>query len=132
MVEVEPIVSEFYDYLDKGKLMGLKCKKCGSYEFPPAPVCQKCGGSDMEWAELSGDGELLFFTVIESLPEPRFADLVPNVVGSVRMREGPGFTGIVWGLDVERPEEELKKCPRKVKAEIREVAGVKIVTFAVV
>ena len=47
-------VDKFADYLQKGKLMGTKCKKCGERYFPPRAACLKCLTDTTEWIEYSG------------------------------------------------------------------------------
>ncbi|MCD6203855.1 MAG: hypothetical protein J7I99_05820, partial [Methanophagales archaeon] len=59
---------EYEEALSNGKLVGLKCLSCGKITCHPMPVCQWCSSRDMERVELSGEGELLTFTVIRVAP----------------------------------------------------------------
>lgn len=54
MRTMQPVTKMWYDYLNEGKLMGLKCEHCGQMEFPPVPVCNTCGKHEMEWAPITG------------------------------------------------------------------------------
>ncbi|UCC59977.1 MAG: hypothetical protein JSV02_09635, partial [Dehalococcoidia bacterium] len=56
--------ASFYQYLAEKRLMGSKCKQCGALYLPPHPICTKCHGDDMEWAEMKGNGKLAAFTSI--------------------------------------------------------------------
>ena len=49
-------VSPFVDYLEKGKIMTTKCKKCSNVYFPPKADCPQCMSSDVEWLEITGKG----------------------------------------------------------------------------
>ena len=60
---MEPIVKKWYDGLNEGKLLGLKCKRCGTVEFPPFPVCNTCSCTDLEWIEISGEGMMDSFAM---------------------------------------------------------------------
>lgn len=51
--DMEPIVKKYYDGLEKGKILGRRCKKCGHIEFPPYLCCNACGGLDTEWVTMN-------------------------------------------------------------------------------
>ena len=80
-------VDKFADYLQKGKLMGTKCKKCGETYFPPRADCLKCMNDKFEWIEYSGKGTLNSFTTIYAAPKG-FEDIIPYTLGVVDLEEG--------------------------------------------
>lgn len=51
--DMEPIVKKYYDGLEKGKILGRRCKKCGHIEFPPYLCCNTCGCLDTEWVTMN-------------------------------------------------------------------------------
>jgi len=53
---------KFWEGIKEGKIYTTKCKKCGKLYFPPVGDCANCLSSDMEWVELSGEGEIETFT----------------------------------------------------------------------
>lgn len=55
-------VNDFIDYLAQGKVMGTRCKKCGTKHFPPVADCAECLSSDVEWFEVTGTGSLISFS----------------------------------------------------------------------
>ncbi len=62
-----PVASKFFRVLkESGKLLAIKCRKCGKVLFPPRSVCADClvemTVDDM--VELSGEGSLDGFTVV--------------------------------------------------------------------
>ena len=80
-------VSEFAQYLKDGHLMGSRCKKCGSFSFPPQADCGKCMSGDFEFTEVSGKAKLHTFTKIVAAPTG-FDDVAPYTVGVVDLEEG--------------------------------------------
>ena len=100
--------ASFYRFLADGKLMASKCKRCESLYVPPHPICTKCHGDEMEWAEMRGDGKLAAFTSIAVGPtftvEEGYDRNNPYVVGIVELDEGPKISGRIRGLDAMKPE----------------------------
>jgi uncharacterized OB-fold protein len=64
----ETKASDFLSYLEKGKVMATRCRRCGTNYFPPRMDCPKCVGSDVEWFEIKGNGKLLTYTVVNYGP----------------------------------------------------------------
>lgn len=69
------------------RLEGAECKGCGAIHFPPKAVCDRCGGRDFEAKGLSGEGELIAFTIIR-YPPKGFEDQAPYAIGIVQLKEG--------------------------------------------
>ncbi len=131
---MESMVVRFYRELGKGKIYGVKCKKCGHFIFPPKAGCEKCGAHKMEWKLISGDGMLYHFSS-GNLPPMKFAKYHPYSYGVIELKEGPAFLTQIEGLDVksvEAIEAQNKKMPMKVKAKVKKMAGMNIVVFRVV
>ena len=58
-----------YDkFLIEEKLMGSRCKECGTRFVPPRSICESCYSSEMEWVEMTGKGKLAAFTCISIAP----------------------------------------------------------------
>jgi uncharacterized OB-fold protein len=64
----ETKASDFLSYLEKGKVMATRCRRCGTNYFPPRMDCPKCVGSDVEWFEIKGNGKLVTYTVVNYGP----------------------------------------------------------------
>ena len=129
----ESIVRKFYAELKKGKFWGQKCKKCGSWNFPPKGSCKACGSFDIELKEISGEGKLIQYSV-GGLPAKKFVDYAPYAYGVIKLKEGPVFLTQVRGvpMDIDGIAEwNLKKLPVDVKAKVANVAGMDIVIFEV-
>lgn len=61
-------VNDFVGYLEKGKLMGTKCKTCGKCYFPPRADCCVTLDSNMEWFEVTGTGKLVTYSTLRFAP----------------------------------------------------------------
>lgn len=98
MVEqAPPTIESFYKYIAEGKLMGVKCKKCGKVMVPPKPLCDNCMTREVEWVQLKGEGEVISYTVIH-VPPTQFASMAPYAVAVVKLDEGPKIPGIIKGV----------------------------------
>ena len=84
-------------------LGGSRCGNCGTVYFPPRLVCPKCPQhrstiEKMAPFQLSGEGEVLSFTVVHD-PAEGFEMQVPYVLALVRTVEGPVLTGQIVDLE---------------------------------
>ena len=61
-------VNNFMDHLEKGSIMGTRCKDCGLVFFPPRADCYQCLASNIEWFEVLGTGKLLTYSKLEYAP----------------------------------------------------------------
>ena len=108
-MEERPISTiSFHRFLDEDKLMGSKCKKCGTLFSPPRPICFKCFGMEMEWVELKGKGKLATFTSITVGPrwmiEQGYDRTHPYCSGVVELEEGVKIDARIEGVDAANPE----------------------------
>jgi len=71
--------NDFIGYLEKGKVMGTRCKGCAAIYFPPRSDCFRCLDSNMEWFEVSGTGRLLSFSELKYGPVG-FEDDLPYTI----------------------------------------------------
>lgn len=121
----------FYDGLAKGKIIGIKCSKCGKYTFPPLPACRECRSRNIKFVEMSGEGKLFYYSKT-MLPALKFAKEPPAAYGLVQLREGPVFFTKINNANIssnEKIKEGNEKLPLSVKAKITKAVGMNIVTF---
>ena len=96
-------VNDFVDYLEKGKVMGTRCKDCGLVFFPPRADCYQCLKSDMEWIEVSGTGKLLSYSKLEYAPVG-FEDDLPYSIALLDYGDYKVFGRIAGDM----PEEDIE------------------------
>jgi uncharacterized OB-fold protein len=100
-------VSRFYlDMVNKGKIMGTRCEKCGKTYLPPYPDCPDCLGRTT-WIEMPTNGTIEVFTVCYTQPS-HFKRKLPYVIAYVRL-EGADtlLPGVVEG-EIDKVEEGAK------------------------
>jgi uncharacterized OB-fold protein len=79
------------------RLVMPRCRDCGHYHFYPRTLCPKCSSAQLEWTPCSGEAAVYSFTVIHRAPSPAFAALVPYVVATVKLAEGPHLMTNITG-----------------------------------
>lgn len=92
------ITKQWYDYLEEGRLMGLRCKKCGAVHFPPFPICRECSGTDMEWVEISGEGHLDEIALVTA-PDQWFEQYAPYYYAYAHVAEGSVFESMLVNVE---------------------------------
>ena len=105
-MEYKLTFKDFNEALKGNKLLGLKCKECGTITVPPKMVCRKCASPDLEVVELKGTGKIQTFTTCNVAPEGR-EDEVPYVILLVELDEGPWIMGNLTGIDPKTTTVEL-------------------------
>lgn len=116
---MEAITKKWYNYLEEGKFMGLKCKRCGAVHFPPFPICRECSGMDMEWVAVSGDAEMDEVALV-AVPDHWFNEWAPYYFAYAHTAEGSAFDSMVFGFegDGEAVFEQYKNAGGKLKLKL--------------
>lgn len=89
---------QYNEALKQDKLLGLKCKKCGTITVPPKMVCRKCASPDLEVMQLGGSGKIRTFTVVNVASEGREGE-VPYIISMVELDEGAWIMGNLTGIE---------------------------------
>jgi len=100
----ETKAAEFVAYLEQGKIMYTKCKKCNRSYFPPRMDCSSCYSSEMEWHEIVGTGRLITFSTTV-IPPTGFEDYAPYTVAVVQFGDGVKVFG--W-LTKDTPPKDIR------------------------
>ena len=83
----ESKAANFLTYLEQGKVMATRCKKCETSYFPPQVDCPKCLSNDMEWFQVKGRGKLLTYGVVNYGPLG-FEDKAPYTLAVGEFEKG--------------------------------------------
>ena len=108
-MDVTPFNDISYErFLNKEKLMGSRCQKCGTLFLPPRAICIKCHNTKMDWIEMKGKGKLAAFTSISIGPlfmiREGYDRKHPYVSGVVELEEGVKVVARIEGVDGSKPE----------------------------
>lgn len=84
---------------DVGKLHLQCCDACDLFFFPPRVLCPHCGGSEVKWCRVSGDGTVYASTTVRSSGsgEP------DHNVAVIELDEGPRIMSTVQGASSADP-----------------------------
>ena len=78
---------EYWRGCQRHELLMQQCKECGTYRFPPVPMCHICNSMISEWSKASGKGKIYSWFVVHQATHPDFADDVPYAVVLVVLDE---------------------------------------------
>ena len=112
--------ASFNTYLTKEKkLVGVRCRACGTLSPEPRPMCHSCHWRDMEWYEFSGKGKLSTFTCISIVPahmmEKGYGRDNPYCTGVVELKEKARVVARLKGVDSINPDTIKVGLPVKVE-----------------
>lgn len=97
---VTPDNERFWSALAEGRLELQVCGGCGKARYPVAPVCPYCHSAAAAWRPMSGEGTIFSFVRYHRSYLPEFADVMPYVVATVQLAEGPRLFGRLIGREV--------------------------------
>lgn len=80
-----PELLPFLQACQEGRLVLPRCAQCGRHQWPPRPLCRRCGGDDFVQAEVAGRATLYSWMTAFRAPLPDLADDVPYTVGIVTL-----------------------------------------------
>lgn len=108
MSELAFTTTAYNQFLGQHKLMGSRCVKDGQVFLPPRALCPQDFGSEMEWVEFSGRGQLAAFSIIYIGPshmiEAGYNRKNPYCTAIIELEEGPKISAQLLGVDVLHPE----------------------------
>ena len=76
------------------RLVGGKCKKCGTVNFPVKKICTNCGGTEFEEHRIARRGKVLTYVVAHRMPPGVQA---PIALAIIETEDGARMTG--WSTD---------------------------------
>lgn len=83
------LTEPYWQAAQRGELKLPRCEACAQFHFYPRASCPHCGSQKLVWHNVSGNGEVYSFTVVDRAPSKGFEALVPYVVAVVALAEGP-------------------------------------------
>lgn len=133
MYQLRPILKTYYDALEEGRVLGLKCNDCRSVVWRPLPTCQSCGGTDLDWYDL-GDEALIDEIILDDTSLA--ADYTftkanqyfvnkdePYCICVGHFAEGVVFHAALYGVTLDNVDELRSRMPLPAKVEFMEMDG---------
>ena len=111
---------DYNEALKENKLLGLKCKSCGTISATPRMVCRKCKSTDLDIVQLKGTGKIRTFTAVYVAAEGREPEL-PYTILLVELDEGPWLMGNLDGIEPDKTSMDL--IGKKVKMGVQVFPG---------
>ena len=91
----------FFEACARGELIVQGCATCGHRQFYPRRWCLRCDGTDLRWVSVSGDAELVTYSVVRRAPSAAHKNRVPYAIGIVKLPEGPQMMASIVDLDID-------------------------------
>jgi hypothetical protein len=91
----------FFEACARGELTVQGCATCGHRQFYPRRWCLECDGTDLGWVPVSGEGELITYSVVRRAPSVAHRDRVPYVIGMVKLIEGPQMMASIVDVEID-------------------------------
>ncbi|MBS0280031.1 MAG: OB-fold domain-containing protein [Proteobacteria bacterium] len=120
MANSAPVVTLYdrpmWQSLERQSMQLQKCDACGTFRYPPGPVCADCLSLAYTWTDISGQGKIASWVVFH---KQYFADHVPpyNAI-AVRLDEGPILVSNLIG-----PEPKESWIGKRVVIAYRQIEG---------
>lgn len=92
--------------LKENRLLGLKCKYCGTITCPPQMTCAQCTKTGFDIVVLKGRGKIITFTTTNVAPLGREVE-APYTIVMVELAEGPWIVGNLIDTDPSLADMEL-------------------------
>ena len=99
-----PRSEPFWEALKAHRIDIQRCDACGHWIFFPRLHCPKCFSQSLSWTTVSGEGELLTYTLSRVPTLAELADELPQKLAVVKLDEGPHINTTLVGL----AEDEIK------------------------
>ena len=91
----------FWDAAAQHRLVAACCGKCGTFRMPPTPFCPACRSQHIEWRELSGDGSVYSYTIVQREIFKGMENHLPYVPAVIELDGAPGVRLISNVVDAE-------------------------------
>ena len=86
-IPVDEVTAPWWDATRERRLTIQRCRECGHLQHYPRALCTGCGGTDLDFTDVSGLGTVDSHTLVHRAPRPGLE--TPYVVARVRLAEGP-------------------------------------------
>jgi len=100
-------ISDWRYRIERYRLIGARCRGCGSVYYPKRSKCIKCGSSDLEDFELPKRGRVVEYTIVRLLPD-RYNRFHPYAVALIELDDGIRIYGQLTDVDLDKIHEGME------------------------
>ena len=79
----------YWDACHNHQLKIQRCADCQHYQFYPRIICTQCMSERLDWVEVSGQAQIISYTVVARAVAKAYEMDVPYIVALVALDEGP-------------------------------------------
>lgn len=95
-----PEIKDWRNRVERYRLVGSICNKCGKRYYPKRAICRVCGSRDLSDIQLPERGKLVTYTIIRVPPE-KYKRYAPYVVGVVELEDGTRIMAQITDVELE-------------------------------
>jgi uncharacterized OB-fold protein len=75
----------FWDACAEHRLVAACCSQCQTYRMPPSPFCHNCQSQEIDWKELSGEGIIYSFSIVDHAVIASVKECLPYVPAVIEL-----------------------------------------------
>ena len=92
------LTAPFWEATARGQLVIQRCTTCGRFVWTPQLACRDCLTETLEWAPVSGRGNIYSFVVMHRAATPAFS--APYAIVVVELEEGVRILSDMVEVDI--------------------------------
>lgn len=89
-IDTSPWTAPFWAAAADHRLVVARCADCGQYRMPPTPFCPNCRSQRIDWTQITGDGTLYSYTIVERAIIPDMTGNLPYVPAIIAFAQAGG------------------------------------------
>jgi uncharacterized OB-fold protein len=111
LVEPTPVSAPFWDSLAENRICIQYSPSAEKYVFYPRVLSPGTLHDDLEWREITGNGTLYSFTVVDRPPVPEWVDTLPQLLAIIEWDEGPRVSTELVDVETDHLEIGMRVRP---------------------
>lgn len=115
----------FWDACNEDRLLIQNCSACDRMQFPPELACAKCGSSELDWREVSGNGRVNGYCVMYDSRVRLLQADQPFNIAVIELKDDPDIK-MFSHLPGTKPNEVTIGASVMVEFQVTEATGQKV------
>lgn len=115
----------FWDACNEDRLLIQNCSACDRMQFPPEQACAKCGSSELDWREVSGNGRVNGYCVMYDSRVRLLQADQPFNIAVIELEDDPDIK-MFSHLPGTKPDEVTIGASVMVEFQVTEATGQKV------